>query len=87
MGVLAGGYALLHFVVLAPRPIPVRLAAVERGVVERVVTNTRAGSVRARHAATLAAGEPVIVSLDREEVRAGARVAAETAPGGAGAAR
>jgi HlyD family secretion protein len=55
LGILGGGYALLHFVVLAPDPLPVRVAVVEHGVVERVVTNTRAGSVRARREATLAA--------------------------------
>ncbi len=46
--ILGGGYALLHLVFLAPDPIEVRVEEVHRGVVERIVTNTRAGSVRSR---------------------------------------
>ena len=38
---------------LAPKPVPVRLLAVERGVVEETVTNSRAGTVTARRRARL----------------------------------
>ncbi|MDP7033591.1 MAG: efflux RND transporter periplasmic adaptor subunit [Planctomycetota bacterium] len=48
LAILGGGYALLHLVVLAPDPIEVRVEEVHRGVVERIVTNTRAGSIQSR---------------------------------------
>ncbi len=44
---------LLKVTVLAPEPVPVRLAAVERGTVEETVTNSRAGTVTARKRAKL----------------------------------
>ncbi|MEM8962189.1 MAG: efflux RND transporter periplasmic adaptor subunit [Acidobacteriota bacterium] len=44
---------LLQRTVLAPRPLPVTVAEVDRGVVEETVTNTRAGTVKARRRAKL----------------------------------
>jgi HlyD family secretion protein len=46
--------ALLRFTVFAPDPIPVRTVAVEKGRVEETVTNSRAGTVKARRRAKLA---------------------------------
>ena len=43
----------LRFTVFAPEPIEVTVSAVERGVVEDSVTNTRAGTVKARLRARL----------------------------------
>ena len=44
---------LLRATVLAPEPIPVRTVAAERGRVEETVTNSRAGTVKARRRAKL----------------------------------
>jgi HlyD family secretion protein len=44
---------LLRFTVFKPEPVAVRTAAVERGVVEETVTNTRAGTVKVRYRAEL----------------------------------
>jgi len=51
--ILGGGYLLLHFVLFRPAPIAVRVHVVARGIVERTVNNTRAGSVKARLAAEI----------------------------------
>jgi len=49
------GVALLSWATLfAPKALPVRVAAVERGRVEETVTNSRAGTVKARRRAKLA---------------------------------
>src|SRR6516162_1597554 len=56
-GALAGVVAaalLLRATVFAPTVIPVRVAAVEQGRVEETVTNSRAGTVKARRRAKLA---------------------------------
>jgi HlyD family secretion protein len=45
--------ALLWTTVLAPERVPVKVVAVERGRVESTVTNTKAGTVRARRRAQL----------------------------------
>jgi HlyD family secretion protein len=45
--------AILRFVVFRPKPVQVDVARVERGVVEDEVTNTRAGTVKARLRAKL----------------------------------
>jgi HlyD family secretion protein len=45
--------AALRLTFLAPEPIPVRVASVERGRVEESVTNSRAGTVKARRRARL----------------------------------
>lgn len=71
VGVLAL-VALLRFTVFAPELIPVRVVAVEKGRVEETVTNSRAGTVKARRRAKLApeiGGK--VLSLPR---RRGARV-------------
>jgi HlyD family secretion protein len=44
---------LLRFVVFRPAPVAVAVARVETGVVEETVTNTRAGTVKARRRAKL----------------------------------
>jgi HlyD family secretion protein len=44
---------VLKLTVLAPKPVEVHVATVERGVVEDTVTNTRAGTVKARLRAKL----------------------------------
>ncbi len=45
--------ALLRFVVFRPRPVEVDVARAEAGLVEETVTNTRAGTVKARRRAKL----------------------------------
>ncbi len=47
----------LRFTVCAPSPVPVRVAMVERGRVEQTVTNSRAGTVKARRRAKLSPQE------------------------------
>ncbi len=44
---------VLRFVVFRPSPVPVEVARAEKGVVEDIVTNTRAGTVKARERAKL----------------------------------
>jgi HlyD family secretion protein len=51
---LLGTAVLLRATLFAPKPLPVRVAAVERGRVEETVTNSRAGTVKARRRAKLA---------------------------------
>jgi len=53
VGVVAGSL-LLRVTVFAPKEVPVRVAAVEQGRVEETVTNSRAGTVKARRRAKLA---------------------------------
>lgn len=54
--VLAGAAAaLLRFTLLAPERIPVKVVAVTRGRVESTITNTKAGTIRARRRAQLSA--------------------------------
>jgi HlyD family secretion protein len=50
---LAAIAVALRFTVFAPKPVPVVVARVTRGPVEETLTNTRAGSVRARRRAKL----------------------------------
>ena len=69
---LAGVVVLLRATLFAPEVIPVRVVAVEKGRVEETVTNSRAGTVKARRRAKLApeiGGR--VLSLPR---RRGARV-------------
>jgi len=54
---LVGALVALRFTVFAPEPIPVRVAEVERGRVEQTVTNSRAGTVKARRRAKLSPQE------------------------------
>lgn len=49
---------LLWFTLCAPERVPVKTAAVVRGAVESTVTNTKAGTVRARRRAQLSAQAP-----------------------------
>ena len=51
---LVGLVLLLRFTVFAPQFVPVRVVAVEKGRVEETVTNSRAGTVKARRRAKLA---------------------------------
>jgi len=53
VAVLIGVVVVLRLTVLAPEPVAVRVAAVERGTVEKTVTNTRAGTVDVRQRAQL----------------------------------
>ncbi|MBI3457768.1 MAG: biotin/lipoyl-binding protein, partial [Candidatus Rokubacteria bacterium] len=56
LGAVAGVAAALvavKLVVFAPDPVPVRVVTVARGRVEQTVTNSRAGTVKARRRAKL----------------------------------
>jgi len=55
------GYLVLDATVLAPDPISVRIARAERGRVEATVTNSKAGTVKARRRAKLSPGTSGIV--------------------------
>jgi HlyD family secretion protein len=48
---------VLRWTVFAPEPVPVEVATVERGKVEQTVTNSRAGTVKARRRAKLSPQE------------------------------
>ncbi|HXT51482.1 MAG TPA: biotin/lipoyl-binding protein, partial [Thermoanaerobaculia bacterium] len=50
---LAGGYLVARRTVLAPEPVHVTVARVGRGEVQETVTNSRAGTVKARRRAQL----------------------------------
>ena len=50
LGVLVLG-TLFWLTVLRPEPVPVQVVAVDRGRVESTLTNTKAGTVRARRRA------------------------------------
>ena len=64
----AGLAAALRFSVCAPDPIAVRVAQVERGRVESTVTNSRAGTVKARRRAKLSPQEGGrVVALPKRE--------------------
>jgi len=52
LGIVAAVF-LLRYTVFAPDPIPVRTTAVERGRIDSTVTNSKAGTVRARQRARL----------------------------------
>jgi HlyD family secretion protein len=71
---LAALVLLLRFTVLAPKPVPVQVAEAERGRVEQTVTNSRAGTVKARRRAKLSPEEGGrVVEVPK---RKGGRVAA-----------
>jgi HlyD family secretion protein len=65
---LGGAALLLRFTLLAPEPIQVKVVRVERGRVESTITNTKAGTVRARRRAQLSAefGGRVVEIAHRE---------------------
>jgi HlyD family secretion protein len=65
---VVGGIALLRATVLAPDPVEVRAVAVETGRVEATVTNSKAGTVRARRRSRVTAetGGRVVEILRRE---------------------
>ncbi len=75
---VVAAFWLLKVTLLAPKPVPVRLSAVERGTVEETVTNSRAGTVTARRRAKLSPeiGGQVVAIPHREgdAVAAGAVV-------------
>ena len=54
LAVLVAAGVLLRLTVFAPAPVPVRVVAAEKGRVEETVTNSRAGTVKARRRAKLA---------------------------------
>ncbi len=51
--VAAAALVILRYTLLAPKPLGVRVVTVARGTVEETVTNTRAGTVKARRHAVL----------------------------------
>jgi HlyD family secretion protein len=65
---VAVGAVALRFTLLRPDPIPVRVARVESARVESTITNSKAGTVRARRRAKLSAevGSRVVVLTHRE---------------------
>jgi HlyD family secretion protein len=65
---VAGGDVALRFTLLRPDAIPVRVARVESARVESTITNSKAGTVRARRRAKLSAevGSRVVVLTHRE---------------------
>ena len=71
---VAGAAALLRFTLLTPELVPVKVVRAELGRVESTITNTKAGTVRARRRAQLSAevGGRVVKIAHRE----GDRVAA-----------
>lgn len=75
VALIGGGWAALHLFVLRPEPVPVTVHYVGRGVVERLVANTKAGSVRSRRNAELSpetAGRVVeIVHREGDAVKEG----------------
>ena len=54
LAVVVGAVVVARFTVFAPKPIPVRTVGAETGRVEETVTNSRAGTVKARRRAKLA---------------------------------
>jgi HlyD family secretion protein len=71
---LAALVLLLRFTVLAPKSVPVQVAEAQRGRVEQTVTNSRAGTVKARRRAKLSPDEGGrVVEVPK---RKGGRVAA-----------
>ncbi len=54
LAVLVATVVLLRLTAFAPAPVPVRVVAAEKGRVEETVTNSRAGTVKARRRAKLA---------------------------------
>jgi HlyD family secretion protein len=54
LAVLAAVAVLLRLTLFAPDPVPVRTVAAEKGRVEETITNSRAGTVKARRRAKLA---------------------------------
>jgi len=71
LAALVAVVALLRFTVLAPKPVSVETAAVERGTVESTVTNSKAGTVKTRRRARLSPelGGRVISLPHREGAR------------------
>lgn len=74
LALLAGLVWLMRETVFVEEPVPVRVARVERGTVEATITNSRAGTVKARRRAKLSTGTSGIVVELR--ARRGACVAA-----------
>lgn len=50
---VAGGLVVLRFTVFRPQPVPVTVYRVATGLVEDIVTNSKAGTIRTRHRAAL----------------------------------
>ena len=68
LAAVAGAAVALRFTLCAADPIPVRVASVERGRVEQTVTNSRAGTVKARRRAKLSPQEGGrVVALPRHK--------------------
>src|SRR5437867_6290425 len=69
---LAGGGLLLWYTLLRKDPVPVTVFVVARGRVEETVTNSKAGTVKSRHRASLS--PEVGGRADEVRVRKGDRV-------------
>jgi len=67
IGIIAAVF-LLDATVLAPEPIPVKTTVVSRGIIDSTVTNSKAGTIRARQRAHLSAeiGGRVVEVTHRE---------------------
>jgi len=65
---IVASIVLLRLTLFAPTPVPVQIARVERGRVEQTVTNSRAGTVKARRRAKLSPQEGGrVVSLPKRK--------------------
>ncbi len=66
--VVAVGVVGLRFTLLRPEPVPVRVVRVEPARVESTITNSKAGTVRARRRAKISAevGGRVVALAHRE---------------------
>jgi HlyD family secretion protein len=78
IAVIVAGIMILKATVLAPKPVPVLVVEVARGMVEETVTNSRAGTVTARRRAKLSpelGGQVTALPfLEGDRVKAGAIV-------------
>jgi len=68
LAAVAVGYLVLRFTLFTPDPVPVRTVAVEMGTVESTVTNSKAGTIRARRRSSVTAetGGRVVEIVHRE---------------------
>jgi len=71
MAALAAAWTLLRWTVFAPDPVPVRVVPTARGLVESTVTNSKAGTIKARRRSHVTAevGGRVVEIAHREGQR------------------
>jgi len=78
IALLAAGTIALRLTVFSPEVLTVRVAAVDRGVVEETITNTRAGTVNVRQRASLSPTMGgLVVAIPHREVRSTIAIAEE----------